>query len=253
MRAWRAAIGLTYETEKPDNLKPVTVANRALKVRAAQTIPHGTIAGLDKPLARLVMDVDNQVTMPHAAMVFDDYFERGGNAFDTAFVYGENKSRLLGRWIASRGVHDQVVVIAKGAHTPNCNPEDFAAQLIRQLDWLGLERADIYLMHRDNLDIPVGVFIDVLNEQVRAGRIQVFGGSNWTLERVKKSNAYAKRKGLQGFSALSNNIALAWVLCQPFPCFPLIGPRQISEMRSCMQALDVRLTPKEMKWLNLEA
>lgn len=339
--AWRAAIGLTYETEKPDNLKPVTVANRALKVRAAQIIPRGIIAGLDKPLARLVMGVDNQVTMPHAATVFDDYFERGGNAFDTAFVYGENKSRLLGRWIASRGVRDQVVVIAKGAHTPNCNPEDLAAQLIRQLDWLGLERADIYLMHRDNLDIPVGVFIDVLNEQVRAGRIQVFGGSNWTLERVKKANAYAKRKGLQGFSALSNNlalaemikpiwggcvqvhdaadrawlrktqtallpwssqargffvparaqpgklddrslaecwysdanfqrqaraielaarrgvepinIALAWVLCQPFPCFPLIGPRQISEMRSCMQALDVRLTPKEMKWLNLEA
>jgi len=47
------------------------------------------------------------------------------------------------------------------------------------------------------------------------------------------------------------NIALAWVLCQPFPCFPLIGPRQISEMRSCMTALDLRLTPKEMKWLDL--
>ena len=207
--AWRAAIGLTYEAEKPANLKPVTVANRPLRVRAAKPIPTGRIAHLDKPVARLIMGVDNQVTMPHAATIFDDYFERSGNAFDTAHIYGEVKSRLLGRWVASRGVRDQVVIIAKGAHSPNCNPDALTTQLIQQLDWLSTDHADIYLMHRDNPAIPVGEFIDVLNEHVRAGRIRAFGGSNWSLERVKKANAYAKRKNLQGFSAVSNNLALA--------------------------------------------
>jgi aryl-alcohol dehydrogenase-like predicted oxidoreductase len=48
------------------------------------------------------------------------------------------------------------------------------------------------------------------------------------------------------------NIALAWVLNQPFPTFPLIGPRMIGEMRSCMKALDAVLTRKEMAYLNLE-
>ena len=47
-------------------------------------------------------------------------------------------------------------------------------------------------------------------------------------------------------------IALAWVLRQPFPTFPLIGPRTVSETRSSLAALDVPLTPKEMKHLNLE-
>ncbi len=48
------------------------------------------------------------------------------------------------------------------------------------------------------------------------------------------------------------NIALAWVLHQEFPCFPLIGPRQISETRSSFKALDVTLTPEESRYLNLE-
>ena len=338
--AWRAAIGLAYEAEKPGNLPVHTLANRPLAVRPGAPMTYGRIERLDKPLARLIMGVDNQDAMPHAAAVFDDYVERGGNAFDTAWVYGKNRSLLLGRWVRTRGIRDRVVLIAKGAHTPLCNPEALKQELAQQLEWLGTDCADIYLMHRDNPDIRVGEFIDVLNEQVRAGRIKAFGGSNWTIERVRKANAYARRKGLQGFSVVSNNlslaemvnpvwdgcihahdeaerrwfrktqmpllawssqargffvpsrarpdlredaslvhswyseanfrrqaravelavkyavepvnIALAWVLCQPFPTFALIGPRQLSETRSSMAALGVALTPKELKYLNLE-
>jgi predicted dehydrogenase/aryl-alcohol dehydrogenase-like predicted oxidoreductase len=338
--AWRAAIGLTYNAEKPEHLKTVTVANRPLAVRPAKPIPKANIEGVGKPVARLIMGVDNQNVMPHASVVFDDYFERGGNAFDTAHVYGEIRSRLLGRWIQVRGIREQVVVIAKGAHTPHCNPNALTAQLKQQLDWLGTDYADLYLMHRDNPDIPVGEFVDVLNQHLREGRIKAFGGSNWSLERVKKANAYAKRKGLRGFTAVSNNlalaemvkpvwdgclhvhdaasrawfkktqiallswssqargffvpdrahpdkqgdrslveswysednfkrqaraievakrygvepiaVALAWVLCQPFPTFALIGPRTVRETGSSLPALDVRLTPKEMKYLNME-
>ena len=47
------------------------------------------------------------------------------------------------------------------------------------------------------------------------------------------------------------NIALAWVLCQPFPTFPLIGPRHIAETRSCMRALGIELSEQEMSYLNL--
>lgn len=337
---WRAAIGLTYEAEQAQNLKSVTVANRPLQVRATAPIPHASIEHLDKPMSRMILGVDNQETITHAAAIFDDYFERGGNTFDTAHIYGADKSRLLGQWIDARGVREQVVIITKGAHTPNCNPTSMSSQLVEQLEWLGTDCADIYMLHRDDPHIPVGRFIDALNEQVRAGRIKAFGGSNWSLERVKKANAYAKRKNLQGFSVVSNNlslaemvnpvwpgcvhvhsaesrawlkrrkmtllpwssqargffvpeishpdkrdddslveswyseenfkrqaravelaekykvepinIALAWVLCQSFPTFPLIGPRNLSEMQSCMKGLDVQLKPRELKYLNLE-
>ncbi len=338
--AWREAIGLTYESEKPAALGKITPAGRKLARRADAIIPDGHIDGLDKPISRLIMGVDNQQTITHGQAVFDDYFMRGGNTFDTAFVYGQIRSTVLGQWINARGVRDDVVVIAKGAHTPMCYPEALVSQLDEQLKWLNIDYADIYMMHRDNPDIPVGRFIDTLNDLVKAGKIKVFGGSNWSLDRVKKANAYAKKKGLQGFSVVSNNlslaemvkpvwagclhvhdaasraylkrsglallpwssqargffvpeishpdirkdtslveswysednfrrqaraievakkkgcqpinVALAWVLHQPFPTFPLIGPRQISETRSCFEALKVKLTAKECKYLNLE-
>jgi len=45
------------------------------------------------------------------------------------------------------------------------------------------------------------------------------------------------------------NIALAYVLAQPFPTFPLVGPKQLAETRSTMQALTVRLSASEVQWL----
>jgi aryl-alcohol dehydrogenase-like predicted oxidoreductase len=301
---------------------------------------YGSIAGLDLPVSRLILGCDNQETMPHAAAIYDDFFERGGNTFDTAYVYGGGKQeRLLGRWIGQRGLRSQAAVIVKGAHTPFCTPQFLDSQLRESLDRLQTDYADIYLMHRDNLEVPVGEFVDVLDEHHRAGRIKAFGGSNWTLGRLQEAEAYAAGKGLQKFNCVSNNfslarmvapvwdgcvsaasaafkewiagsgisllawssqargfftdrahpdkkedgelvrcwysddnfqrreraidlarrkgvepinIALAYVLCQPFEAFALVGPRQISETVSTLRGLSVALTPEEIAWLNLE-
>jgi aryl-alcohol dehydrogenase-like predicted oxidoreductase len=142
--------------------------------------------------------------------MFDDFFARGGNTFDTAFVYGGGyHEELFGQWLQSRGVRDDVVIISKGAHTPYCNPIDITTQMRMSFKRLQIDHADIYIMHRDNPEIPVGEFIDVLNEHVRAGRIRIFGGSNWSLARVEEANDWAKRNGKQGFSVVSNNFSLA--------------------------------------------
>jgi aryl-alcohol dehydrogenase-like predicted oxidoreductase len=117
--------------------------------------------------------------------------------------------KLLGAWVRHRGVREQVVIIGKGAHTPWCTPEWLERQLEESLTRLQTDHVDLYLMHRDNPAVPVGEFVDVLDAQVRAGRIKVFGGSNWSLDRVAAANRYAKRKGKQGFGAVSNNFSLA--------------------------------------------
>ena len=38
---------------------------------------------------------------------------------------------------------------------------------------LSTDHADVYLMHRDNPDVPVGEFVDAIDEQVSAGRINL--------------------------------------------------------------------------------
>lgn len=206
---WREAIGLVYESEKPAAFTH-TIARRPLRVRASAPMKHAAVPGVALPVSRLVMGCDNQRTMPHAAAMWDDYFERGGNTFDTAWLYGGGlQERLLGQWMRNRGLRDQVVVIGKGGHTPHCTPEGITRQLHESLERLQTGRVDIYLMHRDNPGVPAGELVDMLNEHVRAGRIGIFGGSNWSIARVAAANRYAKRKGLQGFGALSNNFSLA--------------------------------------------
>ena len=44
-------------------------------------------------------------------------------------------------------------------------------------------------------------------------------------------------------------IALAYVLAQPFPSIPLIGPRTLGELEDSMRAFDIKLTPEDLRWL----
>jgi aryl-alcohol dehydrogenase-like predicted oxidoreductase len=71
--------------------------------------------------------------------------------------------------------------------------------------------------------------------------------SDDNFQRRERAVELARKKGVQPI-----NIALAYVLGQPFPTFALVGPRQISETVSTFQALSVTLTPEEIRWLNLE-
>jgi len=208
---WREAIGLSYPAETPQGA--VVLDGGSLKVSSKSVMKYGQIKGLDKQISRFIMGCDNQPNYPHAAMIWDQFFEQGGNTFDTAFIYGGGKyEKFLGSWIKARNIRKDVAIIAKGAHTPNCYPQKITEQLKESLDRLQTDHAEIYLMHRDNLQVPVSEFIDVLNEHVKAGRIKVFGGSNWTLERIEEANAYAKKTGQQGMSIISNNFSLAQML-----------------------------------------
>ncbi len=337
---WRESIGLVYPSEKPEAVT-FTVSHRPLRKADDAPMTYGTIPGVTKPVSRLVIGVDNQRTMPHLAVMLDDFYEKGGNTFDTAFIYANGLcERLLGQWVKNRGVRESAVIITKGAHTPFNTPDAVNSQLPQSLDRLQTDYADLYLLHRDNPAIPAGEFISVLNDHLRAGRIRAIGASNWTIARIEEANAYAAAHGLTGFAVMSNNfslarmvepvwagclsasdadsrawltrtqmpllpwssqargffteraapddfsdpelarcwysddnwerrrravalakergvrpinIALAYVLNQPFPTFPLIGPRALTETRTSLPGLAVTLTPGELRWLNGEA
>ena len=171
---------------------------------------YDTINGLDKQLSRLILGNDNQTEYDSAAKVWDHWIEVGGNTFDNAFIYGDGlQEQLLGQWHNKRNNRKDIIIIAKGAHTPNCNPKSLSEQLTISLERLQIECADIYIMHRDNLDCPVNEFMDVLNEEKEKGRIKIFGGSNWTIDRFIEANKWAQKNNKQEMSILNNNLALA--------------------------------------------
>jgi len=217
--AWREQLGLRYPFEADDADIP-TLTGRPLvagSVKAGPAMTYGAIPGIDKQVSRLVMGCDNQMNLAHASAMFDAFFEIGGTTFDTAYIYGGGYiEKLFGQWVRNRGVREDVVVITKGAHTPHCDPESITRQLEESLERQGTDYADLYMMHRDNPEIPVGEFVDVMDEHLRAGRIRAYGGSNWTPERVGEANAYARANGRTGFTGVSNHFGLAEALDVPW-------------------------------------
>ncbi len=218
---WRSEIGLSYAQDTAaGNREPLS--GRSLKVGHKAPMKYARVPGVEKDVSKLVLGtmfegaLSGSQIIPHAFALLDNWIDCGGNAFDTAHIYGGGmkSETALGQWLASRGLssgsgRDGLFIIAKGAHTPHCNPADLTKQLLNSLEQMQIQSADLYMMHRDNLEVPVAEFVEVLNEHLRAGRISSFGGSNWSFERVDQANAYAKSKGLVGFTAVSNNFSLA--------------------------------------------
>jgi predicted dehydrogenase/aryl-alcohol dehydrogenase-like predicted oxidoreductase len=333
---WRQAAGLEYAIEKADR-RVNTISGRKLGANGT-AIAKRTIPGVSKPASIVALGFEDFRSFSSGSILLDAFWEAGGNLFDTAYVYGAGYTeKLLGEWQQNRGVRDEMLIIGKGAHTPLCYPDMIGKQLTQTLDRLKTDHVDIYFMHRDNLEVPVGEFVDAMDAEVKAGRIRgPFGGSNWTRERMDEAIAFAERTGKQKPGVLSNNfalaemlepiwagcvtssddawkawlkarqipnfswssqargfftdragrdktsndelvrcwysdknfarrdraielgkrlgkspihVALAYVLAQPFPSIPLIGPRTLGELQDSMQAFDIKLTPQDLKWL----
>ena len=214
--AWRKMVGVYYSADNPENREFSLLGKSALKQRG--TIPSVKIKGLDKEVSRVVFGCDNQSGSDHAFAMFDHYFSLGGNTFDTAYIYNNGKSDVyLGRWMNHRGLRDQVVVLGKGAHTPDCYPHLIRPQLEESLDRLKTDHLDLYCLHRDNLEVPVSEFIDALDELKEEGLISLMGASNWSLSRFSESITYAEASGKYAFSLLSNNFSLARMLEPVWP------------------------------------
>jgi aryl-alcohol dehydrogenase-like predicted oxidoreductase len=65
-------------------------------------------------------------------------------------------------------------------------------------------------------------------------------------ERLARAERLAAENG-----ATPNQVALAWVLHREFPTYGLIGPRNVDELHESVGALELELTPDQVRWLDL--
>lgn len=201
---------------------------------------YSKINGLDKDISRLVFGtatpklfaaVASDATKQDENAAFellDEIFASGINAFDCAAHYGEE---ILGRWMASRKNRDKCVIITKGAH-PNkwrdrVTDYDILSDANDSLKKLQTDKIDIYMLHRDSHTVPVGVIVEALNRLYDECKISVFGGSNWTHQRIAEANEYAKKHNLRPFSVSSPNFGLAEQVNDPW-----VGDAQFAD--SCV-------------------
>lgn len=126
--------------------------------------------------------------------IFDAYLEAGGRSIDTADVYAAGRSEeLIGRFIAERGVRDEVVLATKYAFNsdPKASASRPASPLLGGSSRKNLHRAlegslrrlrtdhvDLYWMHVWDRVTPAEEVLQSLGELVAAGKIRYFGFSD---------------------------------------------------------------------------
>lgn len=190
---------------------------------------YGKVAGVEQAFSRIVFGCAGARMQAgeDASDLLDAAVAAGINAFDTARVYGKSENSL-GRWLSSRR-RESVLVITKGCHplmdgTRRIGKSYLKEDLYRSLDALKTDHADLYFLHRDDPSVPVGEILEALNEQVEAGTIRAFGGSNWTHARLAEANGYAQAHGLIAFAASSPYFGLADQVAEPYPgCLSVAG------------------------------
>jgi aryl-alcohol dehydrogenase-like predicted oxidoreductase len=185
---------------------------------------YANLPGIDKPVSRLVQGtvMMNSQNREWSFDLLDGIFELGCTTFDTAHGYARGESEhTLGQWLDRRGNRDRVVIITKGAHPYDgrnrVTPSDITSDLNESLARLQTDYVDLYLLHRDDPAVPVGPIIEVLNEHKAAGKIRLFGGSNWSHKRLQEANDYAAAHGLTPFAFSSPNVSLARQFREPWP------------------------------------
>lgn len=163
--------------------------------------------------------------------LYDQFYEAGGRFIDTANVYGrwnadgENSSeQLIGEWMASRGCKKEMVIATKGGHPvlpemkiSRISPEEIEDDLDSSLFALGLERIDLFYLHRDNLSRPVEEIAQTLHRLQKKGKIRCYGVSNWTAARIEAFNAYAQAHGIDPIAASQPMWSLASVNADKLP------------------------------------
>lgn len=153
--------------------------------------------------------------MDYAVPIIDNYIKEGGNTFDTARHY-RYSDEAIGEYIRLRNCREQIVIFAKGGHPtreyphiPRVNRACIINDLEESLKRLGVKSVDLYALHRDDPNVSVAEIIDTLDELVHAGKIFAIGTSNWSLDRIKEANEYARRNGKIQFTFNSPNLSLA--------------------------------------------
>ncbi len=168
--------------------------------------------------------------------VLDAYAEAGGNFIDTADCYsswssamggpvnaGGVSEEIVGRWMASRRIRDEMVVATKvraamgvgfseGRTTRN-QREGLSRRWIMKacddsLRRLGVDHIDLYQAHFFDPLVPIEETLSAFTDLVRAGKVRYIGCSNFSAWRLVEALWASDRRGYESFISVQPEYSL---------------------------------------------
>ena len=159
--------------------------------------------------------------------VMDAYAELGGNFIDTADCYsswsasmggpvnpGGVSEEIIGRWLATRGNRDSMIVATKvrapmgvqfSDHRGSAaQREGLSRRWIMQacedsLRRLGVDHIDLYQAHYIDPMVPIEETMSAFTDLVRQGKVRYIGCSNYSAWRIMEALWAADRRDLEPF------------------------------------------------------
>ena len=137
--------------------------------------------------------------------------DAGITFFDTADIYGGTRSEeLLGAALGSRRRRrggDHKVRHADRPGTQRGRPDYVRQALEDSLRRLGTDSLDLYQLHAPDPETPIADTLEVLNEQVRVGKVREIGCSNFSADQLREAEA-AVAPGAAHFVSVQNQYNL---------------------------------------------
>lgn len=144
--------------------------------------------------------------------------EAGINFFDTADMYSLGVSEeVTGRALKAFTRRDETVIATKvfNEMAPGPNMKGLGRKHVIQaceasLRRLGVDRIDLYYIHRWDPSVPVEETLEALNDLVRAGKVLYLGASSGPAWRMAQALSASERHGWARFVAMQNHYNLVY-------------------------------------------
>ena len=136
-----------------------------------------------------------EIDKPTSVQVLDHALERGINLFDTAAAYADGESeRVVGQWIADRGVRDDIILATKvnGTLTKQAIIKSAEESLVR----LQVDHIDLFQLHHWDVETPLEEMLEGLDALIKSGKIRCIGCSNWEADQLAQSLQHCEESGL---------------------------------------------------------
>jgi aryl-alcohol dehydrogenase-like predicted oxidoreductase len=137
-------------------------------------------------------------------------YEAGINFFDTADAYGDGYAEtVLGEFLAEKS-HKNTVICTKvfnhfnpdASRYPDLSPEHIRQRCDLQLQRMGLETIDLYLLHMFDPLTPLADIAGILDLLKKQGKIRNYGVSNHTVEQLRAHRHFGDYNAAQPLYSL---------------------------------------------------
>src|SRR5437660_10759930 len=147
--------------------------------------------------------------------LLDAFVAAGFNLIDTADSYsrwvtghkGGESEAIIGRWIARRGRHDDVIIATKVGSEMGQGHKVLRKSYILQavdasLSRLQVECIDLYQSHWDDENTPFEEVLGAYDQLLRQGKVKAIGASNLSAARLAEALEVSKSRGLPRYETL---------------------------------------------------